>query len=113
MEMFSPRQLDQLRKNGRRWLSRYAYAGALVPVARLVAPKLGCSWLVAALHPTHPDRILVLRDLDDGYPQIRWTSLKNLGYELLKPGSRVVRDASFHGTEVLAAYADMARKRTE
>ena len=104
MDFFSSEQMQRLRENGALWLDRTVYDPQFEPVVKLFTPDAGCTWLVAAVHPTDDDRILALCDVADGDPRIRWTSIRELSEWRGKLGRSVERDDGFVANATLGAY---------
>jgi len=81
------------------------------PVVRLFLPDTGAYWLLAELSPHDGDTAFGLCDLTQGAPELGSVSLRELQDMRGPTGLQVERDLSFHATQSICAYADIARSK--
>jgi hypothetical protein len=82
----------------------------LIPVVALLTPDAGCTWLLAALDPTDPDKAYGVCDLCMGYPELGTVSLSELARVRGKFGLPVERHSRrFDPPKTIREYLAEAR----
>lgn len=109
MKLFTEKQCEQLRANGRRQVE---CGGSLNPnpVVKLFTPDGACTWLLTEIDPDDEDIVFGLCDLGMGFPElgsVRISELVSVRGALRLP---IERDRHWTARGTISAYTDAAFK---
>ena len=84
-----------------------------MPLVKIFNPYGQGKWLIFAQDPEHPDALIGLCDLGQGFPEVGYVSLNELSAVRIGGGLPLERDLYFEATHSMAAYVAASRLASE
>lgn len=83
------------------------------PVAKLLLPGTGCTWLLTEIDSEDTNIAFGLCDLGMGFPELGYVDLDEIASVKTRLGLSIERDSDFKGKYPISVYASAARVQSQ